>query len=256
MTGLLALHGGGEFLPGDEPFLRAILGGAATTASVGVVRAVVVPTSAARGLPDLAGAHGVDALRRVAVAMDVGLTLDATVARIVDATSAADPTIAAQLAAAHLVHFPGGDPDLIPTLFPGTSVWAAIRAAWERGAVLAGASAGAMAMAQLTWTPTGVVQGLGLVPGVAVVPHADAASWARSLQRFGAGLPAGIGLLGLAERTGVIGRPGEPWIVVGAGEVRWQAPVADAPVVARDGDELRLDTPAGGALGAETTLHV
>ncbi len=248
MTGLLALHGGGEFLPGDEPVLRAILAAAQAAALVaspvptGVVRVVIVPTAAARGRLDLAGAHGVDALRRVTAAMDCRIEADVTVARVVDADSAADPALAARLAAAHLIHFPGGDPDLIPTLFPGTAVWVAIRSAWERGAALAGASAGAMAMAQLTWTPAGVVPGLGLVPGLAIVPHADAASWAQSVKRFGAMVPTGVGLLGLAERTGVIGRPGESWHVVGAGEVRWLAPGTALPIVAHHGDELRLES--------------
>lgn len=238
MTGPIALHGGGEFLPGDELFLAAILRRAPRTD--GTVHAVVVPTAAARGRPDLAAGNGQTVLQRVGAAE--GIPTEATVGRILDATSAGNTTIAERLDRADLVYLPGGDPDLIPSILPGSRSWAAIRAAHLRGAVIAGASAGAMGLAARTWTPAEVVEGLNLVPGVAVVPHASAASWARMLAYFEGRIPPDLGLLGLAERTGVIGRPGEPWRVVGEGEVRWLAPGATQPVVAADGDEIRLET--------------
>jgi cyanophycinase len=236
MTGPLALHGGGEFLPGDEAFLAAILGASRAGPSR---RVVVVPTAAARGRPELAAEHGAAAFRRVAP--DAGVAVEVTVAPVVDAASASDAGLAEVLAGADLIHFPGGDPDLIPTLLPGTPAWSAIERAWRGGALLAGASAGAMALAERTWTPRGPIDGLGLVPGLAVVPHADRASWERALDRFGALRPLGLGLLGLAERTGVIGRPGEPWRVVGEGEVRWMAPGATEPLVVGAGGTVRLD---------------
>ena len=243
MTGPIALHGGGEFLAGDEPFLRALLEQAPR--SDGVVRIAVVPTAAARGRPDLAAATGVAAFRRIAAETGVEIVVEAV--RVVDAASAADPSLAEALAASTLIHLPGGDPDIIPTLFPGTAAWAAIGRARARGAVLAGASAGAMGLAGWTWTPAGVVPGLGLVPGVIVAPHADAASWARWVVRFGGSVPAGTGPLGLAERTGII-VPGDgvgPWRVVGEGEARWLPPgVTDvaATVIARDGETLDVVT--------------
>lgn len=244
MTGLLALHGGGEFLPGDEPFLEAIL-----RAAPAPRRVVVVPTAAARGRPDLAAADGVAALERVAASAGISLA-SVDVARVVDGASAADAAIVATLRAADLIHLPGGDPDLIPALLRGSPAWDAIEAAWRDGALLAGASAGAMGLAERTWTPTGPIDGLGLVPGLAVVPHADAGSWDRALARFGALVPAGLGLLGLAERTGVVGRPGEPWDVVGEGEARWRPPGAATATVASAGTTLRLDAGAAGAADA------
>ena len=48
--------------------------------------------------------------------------------------------------------------------------------------------------------------------------------------------------LGLAERTGVLGRPGEPWTVVGEGEVRWLAPGATTPLVVGPGETIRLES--------------
>ena len=222
---MIALHGGGEFLPGDEAFLRALLDAAPRTD--GVVRAAVVPTAAARGRPELTGATGIAALTRVG--QDVGVPVQAEAVAVIDAASAADPRLAAVLARADVIHVPGGDPDLIPALYPGTAVLAALRAALGRGAVLAGASAGAMALGSWTWTPSGGVTGLGLVPGVLVVPHAEERSWADNVRRFGASVPAGLGVLGLSERTGVVvptgdAASGAPWRVVGEAEIRWLPP--------------------------------
>lgn len=246
MTGPVALHGGGEFLPGDESFLRAIL--ELAPGLDGVVRIAVVPTAAARGRPDLAAANGVAAFRRLAA--DAGVEVVVEAVRVVDAASAADPALAETLATSTLIHLPGGDPDIIPTLYPGTAAWAAIGRARADGAVLAGASAGAMGLAAWTWTPAGVMPALGLVPGVIVAPHADATSWARWVARFGGSVPAGIGPLGLAERTGVI-IPGDgvgPWRVAGEGEARWLPPGSTdvaATVVARDGETLDVGTAGG-----------
>jgi cyanophycinase len=225
VTGVIALHGGGEFLPGDEPFLRAIV--TAAPRDAGPLRVAVVPTAAARGRADLAGENGVRALERIALGL--GVAVEAEAVPVLDARSAADPALAARLAGVALIHLPGGDPDLIPALYPGSVAWTAILAAHERGAVLAGASAGAMALAAVTWTPRGIVAGLGLVPGLLVVPHADAGAWGRIVERYRDLRPAGLGVLGLAERTGVIGRPGSPWEVAGEGEVRWLPPGLDAP---------------------------
>ncbi len=239
MTGSVALHGGGEFEPGDESFLRALLADAVGVAGRDPIRIAVVPTAAARGRPALAAAHGVTAFERVAAA--AGRTVAADAVLVVDRASVDDPKLVALLAAAHLIHLPGGDPDLIPGLFPGSAAWTAIQHALAGGAVLAGASAGAMALAAWIWTPQGFIRGLGLAPALLVAPHADARSWDRAVKRFGHQRPAGVGVLGLAERTGVIGRPGASWRVVGEGEVRWLAAGAADPVVARPGDNLRLD---------------
>ncbi|MGK2850232.1 MAG: Type 1 glutamine amidotransferase-like domain-containing protein [Candidatus Limnocylindrales bacterium] len=250
--GTLALHGGGEFEPGDERFLAALVeaarGRVERRADGRPIQAVVVPTAAARGRPDLAGARGVSALEPVAASL--GVELVASVVPVLDAESAVDPTLAARLAAADLIYLPGGDPDLIPGTLAGSAAWAAVAGALADGAVVAGASAGAMGLAELTWTPAGIVPGLGAVAGLLVVPHADAGSWANNLRRFGgrgASTTSPVGLLGLGERTGVIGPGDGTWRVVGEGEVRWLRAVAgtadldpDGATVLRDGD--RLDT--------------
>ncbi len=245
MSGPVALHGGGEFLAGDEEFLAALLWRVTGRAERGrPIRVAVVPTAAARGRPDLAGANGVEAFERVAAAS--GLDVVASVVPVVSHAIAADPRLAAELAAADVIHFPGGDPDLIPTIMPGTAAWAAITDAHAAGAVLAGASAGAMAFGPWTWTPGGGMGGLRVVQGFVVVPHAQEATWPSTIDRFAAWAPEGLCALGLSEQTGVIEEPVAPgsltieWRVVGPGEARWLAdPIhGGETLVARSGDVI------------------
>ena len=122
------------------------------------------------------------------------------------------------LAEADVIHFPGGDPDLIPTVMLGSRGLGRDHACARRAAPsLAGASAGAMAFGSWTWTPGGGMAGLKVVHGLVVVPHAREATWAATVERFAAWAPPGLGALGLAEQTGVIEEPlvpGSPTIVV------------------------------------------
>ncbi len=272
MTGPIGLHGGDEYIAGDEPFLDALLraaGRAADDRAGGVdgvtsdgadddvtghilgpavdprtatIRVVILPTAAARGFPERAAANGQAAFERRAAIL--GRSTSVQVARVINAASAADPHEVACLADADMIHLPGGDPDLIPGILAGSRALAAIEAAWERGAVVAGASAGAMALAEWTWTPTGGIRALGLVRGLAVVPHYDdvrRTAWQRTLDDLA---PGGIGYLGLDERTGVIAEPNGPegrdWRVAGPGAAWWFARGSDEPLVGRDGDVLRL----------------
>jgi cyanophycinase-like exopeptidase len=244
MSGPVALHGGGEFQPGDEAFLGALLQRAVDRrADPRVIRVAVVPTAAARGRPDLAAAHGVDAFGRVAAA--AGVAVDAESVPVVSPSSAADPGLARWLAAADIIHFPGGDPDIIPSLMLGTPAWGAITEAHVGGAVLAGASAGAMALGSWTWAHGGGLAGLKVVRGLVVVPHARASTWATTVERFIAWAPPGLGALGLAEQTGVIEETHSPgsetisWRVVGPGEARWLAdPDGGETIVARSGEVI------------------
>lgn len=245
MSGPIALHGGGEFVAGDEAFLTALLErGAARPGRdpTRPIRVAVVPTAAARGRPDLAAANGVAAFDRVAA--DGGFDVEASSVEVVSRATAADPTLAARMAEADIIHFPGGDPDLIPSLMPGSAAWAAVMHAHTEGAVLAGASAGAMALGPWSWTPGGGMAGLRVVRGVVVVPHARAADWIATIERFAAWAPEGLSPLGLAEQTGVIEEPVAPgsatieWRVVGPGEALWLPVVGGDTTVARAGEVI------------------
>ncbi|HET7472511.1 MAG TPA: Type 1 glutamine amidotransferase-like domain-containing protein [Candidatus Limnocylindrales bacterium] len=271
MSGPIGLHGGGEYLPGDERFLDALLEAAARAADgaaagptggdvaghsvelpgrpagtpgrVRPIRVVIVPTAAARGRPDLAAATGRAAFERRASAGDHG-PIEVAIARIVDAESAADPDNVELLMTADLVHFPGGDPDLVPAVLNRSAALSALESAWQGGTVVAGASAGAMALAEWSWTPHGGIHGLGFVAGIAVVPHYDDVRRTRWQAALDAVAPGGIGYLGLDERTGVIAEPNGPtgraWRVAGQGAAHWFARGATEAVIGRHGDLLHL----------------
>ncbi len=264
MNGPIGLHGGGEYEPGDEPFLDVLIAAARTAAgrrlaevgaspeldvtghriepAVATVRVVILPTAAARGRPERAAEKGIAAFAGRAAAVDQPVRID--VAAVVDTASATDPANLGLLATADIIHLPGGDPDLVPKILAGSPALAAIEAAWHRGAVIAGASAGAMALAEWTWTPSGGVRGLGLVAGLAVVPHYDdirRTAWQQALDRLA---PGEIGYLGLDERTGAISDGSAAgrgvWRIAGAGAAYWFARDAHGPTVARDGETLAI----------------
>lgn len=217
-------------------------------AGVGVPRVVLVPTAVARHRPDLAVAHGKRAFHEAAGR--AGVEVRVTAARLLERADADNPgrAVIEQLDNADLVHLPGGDPDLIPAVLRGTTAWAAILRAHDRGACVAGASAGAMALAERVWTRDGPVDGLGLVPGIAVLPHfAPERLGAWHAVMDGADDRAGDGgriigptralaWLGLDEQTLVIGRPGGTWAVAGRGRahlVPAGMPVSGASTTAR-----------------------
>jgi cyanophycinase-like exopeptidase len=254
VNGPIGLHGGGEYGHGDEPFLDALIVAARRAAAwrhhdghgngaAALLRIVILPTAAARGRPDRAAAMGIAALTRRVDGL--GQPFRVEVAEVLDAASASDPVNVALLADADLIHLPGGDPDLIPTILADTPALDAIRAAGERGAVIAGASAGGMALADWSWTPGGGVRGLGFVAGLALVPHYDdirRTSWQEALDRLA---PGGIGYLGLDERTGALSdglttAGGRRWRVSGPGAAYWFARGALEPTVARHGETIEI----------------
>lgn len=253
----MALHGGGEYVAGDEPAMDALVAAgrdvvgseaalrseaapgseAGPGAAAPPLRVVLVPTAVARHRPDLAVGHGRRAFE--AAAARAGIPVRVEAALVLDRAAAADPAICALLEAAHVIHLPGGDPDLLPAVLRDTPAWAAILRAFARGACVAGASAGAMALAERLWTRDGPAAGLGVVPGIAVLPHFDparAGAWRRSVDPDGR-----LAWLGLDERTLVIGRPGGPWTVAGAGRAHLIPPGAAAPTVsAGPGERLPI----------------
>ena len=217
LTGPIALHGGGEYVTGDERAMDALLGAARAAAGDAQPVVVILPTAAARQRPEQAAAHGERAFRarrRAGGHRDRG-------------PGGADPDAGGRgragarrrcLAGTHLVHVPGGDPDLVPAVLRDTPAWSAILEALDRDACLAGASAGAMALGERVWTSRGGVDGLGLLPGLAVIPHFVAGrldAW-RPDRRGRAHRSPGSAS---TSRRWSSGRPGETWSVAGRGRV-------------------------------------
>jgi cyanophycinase len=210
--GPLALVGGAELQPGNEPIDRVLVEAAGDGA------AYVLATAAARQQP----ASAVDNARRWFA--ELGLDVEELPAvKRADVTSA---VVAERARAGRLFYLVGGDPGLVPKTLIGTPVWAAIVEAWQDGAALAGASAGAMALGEWTLVRERMpgddrrryASALGVLPGVAVLPHFDTFGhrWVESALR--AAPRPDVVLVGPDERTAAVWRTGG-WRALGAGAV-------------------------------------
>lgn len=216
MPGPLALVGAGEFLPAMAAFDAELL------ASTGRARprVAIVPTAS---MPD-----GRDVFERWAtMGVNHFAELGAEVEPVLvgDRAAADDPAHAQAVGEADLIYLSGGKPGYLLRVMDGTAVGAALAAAHDRGAVLAGCSAGAMVMAGhafdfrvrlLPW-PLRWRRGLGFAPGLSVLPHYDA--WPEPMSALIAlQAPRGSAVLGIDEETAVVGRDGS-WQVHGRARV-------------------------------------
>jgi cyanophycinase len=208
MGGLIALVGSGEYLPVMTSVEALLLAGRPP-------RYVQLATAAApEGEASLARWYGLG--RQQAERLGV----EQVVVDVRDRAGADDPGLADLVAGAGLVYLSGGNPTYVAQTLRGTAVWAAIVAAWEGGASLAGCSAGAMCLTG--WVPSirnhgaDADPGLGLVPHLRVIPHFDRMlGWAPDiLTRALLRAPDGVTVLGIDEDTALVGGPTE-WTVHG-----------------------------------------
>jgi cyanophycinase len=218
--GPLALLGGAEFLPGNEGHGRILVEAAR---ALGDGRpAFVIATAAAR--------QGPDAAVRTAVGWYGTLGLAVEELPLRGRGQANSDAIAARARTGRFFVFAGGDPGLVVSTLAGTPAWSAIRDAWRDGAVLAGSSAGAMALGEWTLIRARLPgdsrrearPAFGVVPSVAVIPHFETFGhrWVDSAAqsvRAVAG-PRETVLLGIDERTAAIWRDGR-WRAEGSGGV-------------------------------------
>jgi cyanophycinase len=210
MPGLLALVGGDEFKPGNEEQDRLMV------AAAGAGAAYVVPTAAARQGPDRAVAHATDWFATLGLALR-----ELPVLRRSDAVKA---SIAEEASRGGFFYLVGGDPGLVAQVLRGSPVWRAIFGAWRAGAVLAGSSAGAMALCsdtlvRATWPNRfhrRPMEALGVLARTAVLPHYDTFGhrWVDSAREAAPGLT----LLGIDERSAAVWQDGR-WRAAGPGVV-------------------------------------
>ena len=216
MPGPIALVGAGEFLPAMSEFDAALLGGT----GVSRPRVAILPTAS---YPDGEVVFQRWAAMGVAHFASLGAEVEPVFVR--DRAAADDPSAAQAIGEADLVYLSGGKPGHLLRALDGSAVGRALVAAHQRGAALAGCSAGAMALAgfafdfrvRLVPFPLRWGTGLGFAPGVSVVPHYDA--WPEpfsALIAFQA--PRGSVVLGIDEDTAVVGNDGG-WQVHGASRV-------------------------------------
>ena len=218
MAGEFGLVGGEEFRSGCEDMDLEIM----RASGQDPARVLIIPTAAVTG-PAKAANDGVTHFNK--------LGADAAQLMVLEKSQADDAEFVQPSHGAGVVYFTGGSPDHLLATLQDSQLLRSILAAVDRGTVLAGSSAGAMVMGSLMRRPQGGgwVEGLGIVPGVAVLPHhersPDPAETSRQLQSQ---VPAGLTVLGIDARTGCLGQPGS-WRVVGLGKVTvyrgsdWQA---------------------------------
>jgi cyanophycinase len=209
-AGLLALVGGDEFKPGNEEQDRILVAAAKRGP------AYVVPTAAARQGPEQAVEH--------ATSWFGSLGLELRELRVLRPADANSKELAATAREGGFFYLVGGDPGLVAQVLRGSRVWRAIFEAWQDGAVLAGSSAGAMALCSHTLIRAGwpnrfnrrPSDALGVVPDTAVLPHFDTfgSRWIESARRE---LPD-VTLLGIDERSAAVWSDGT-WFAKGPGAV-------------------------------------
>jgi cyanophycinase-like exopeptidase len=174
------------------------------------------------------------------------LGVEAVPVLVGDRVSADDEAMAARIDGAGLIYLSGGDPTYLADTLRGTRAWTAIARAWRDGAALAGCSAGAMALT--SWVPdirrpdAEPVEGLGVVPGMRVLPHFDRLrSWAPGMaDAIAARVPDGVVLVGIDEETAIVSDGGsvEHWVVRGR-QAAWVY-FPDGPKAFGAGDEIVL----------------
>jgi cyanophycinase len=127
------------------------------------------------------------------------------------------------------IYFSGGRPQHAINVLAGTPFWDEVLRQHRSGAVLAGASAGAMMLGEKSYAPddfdaaglpqsVSVREGLGLLGGHFVIPHFDLlAQFPRErIQSWIASWPRGFRGLGIDEDTAVV-EGADGWTVHGRG---------------------------------------
>lgn len=207
--GVLALVGGGEWRDGCT-FDAELL------AASGSDQVLVLPTAAAYEHPE----------RVVVQAGEWFASLGAQVEglMVLARSDAEDAGAAAVMRAARLIYVAGSSPMHIRSVLKNSKVWDALVAAWHDGAVVAGTSGAAMALTDpmVDARGGGLTIGLGLLTGLAVVPHfgdVHEDEHGEKLHRSVHLAPAGTPVAGIPERTALVRDPGGRWSSAGAGEV-------------------------------------
>jgi cyanophycinase len=192
--GLLALVGGSEWTEGCsfDATLLAASGGADV---------VVLPTAAAYQRPEKVVLEAAEWF--------AGLGGQVEGLMVLDRASANDAGMAAVVRGARFIYLAGGSPLHLRSVLKGSATFDALVEAWQGGAVVAGAAAGAMVLTDPMVDPRGgaLTVGLGLVDQLTVVPqfgdwHEDAHG--QKLQRTVVLAPDGLPVVGIPHRTALL----------------------------------------------------
>ena len=209
----IGLVGSGEFTPAMEDIDRDLL------ASIGPSpRVVILPTASAGENPEEWATWGVGHFLRLG-ARSIALM-------VLERSHAEEPENVEAIEHADLLYLSGGKPARLLASLQGSPLWSGFLRARREGAWLVGSSAGAMALGDWTLvhrpedgdgTPTQWMPGLGMLQGMAVVPHFDAWEEAEALTVQIAG---SCHVFGIDEDTAVLLERGRAR-VAGRGAARY-----------------------------------
>jgi len=205
----LLLEGGAEFGGCmSEPDLRAIELAGGFDALV-----CIIPTAAAPDSNHLrAGERGTRWFRKLGAE-------NVFAVNVIDVESANEPSLADLIRNSNLIYLLGGFPRYLGETLANSLCWHAALEAGERGAVIAGSSAGAMVLCEHYYCPyeNTLLRGLNLIRNACVIPHHNnfGKDWVERLKHL---LPDAT-LIGIDERTGMINDPNGSWQVYGVGSV-------------------------------------
>jgi cyanophycinase len=204
MPGTLALVGGGEW--GEEcSFDRDLLDAAGTT------EVIVLATAAAYELP---AEHERRAAEHFAL-----LGAEVRALPVYGRSDALRDEHADAVASARFLYLSSGASLHFVSVMKATPVWEALVGAWKAGAVVAASEGSARALADPMVDPRGgaFTLGLGLLPGLAFVPHRDSWSHDRAV-RTRELAPRGVPMAVVDTSTAIVRDPGGTWSVGGAGD--------------------------------------
>lgn len=217
MNGLIALVGAGEYLPVMNEVDRHLLDSVNTNGRT--PRVVCMPTAAGQE-----GNASINRWLNMGMEHFQALGADVTTARIIDRASADDPQWESALENADLIYFSGGNPMYLYETMQGSHAWGAAQKAWERGAVYAGCSAGAMILAQRVpnFRAAGLtsIEAFQFIPATFVIPHFDRMRglWSAYLFAVRRQLKDDQFILGVDENTALVGKLDGTWQVMGKGK--------------------------------------
>src|SRR5258708_21784959 len=184
MPGIVALCGGNEFEADTKGFNKAVLRAARTDKPQVVILPAAFPDN-----PRKAGKAGVGALSAIGARAEAIL--------IADRATANDSQLAAPIETAQVIYLADGNPLAAVETLRETETLRHLEHRWQQGAILAASGAAAMALCELYWDAGVWESGLGLLKGIAVLPHYAHIARRFSPERLLKDLPASITLIGL-----------------------------------------------------------
>jgi cyanophycinase len=216
MNGLMALVGSGEYLPVMEDVDRYLLD--SLKISGRKPRVVCLPTAAGKE-----GDQSVSRWSNMGIEHFEKLGADVSALKIIDRSSADDERYELILENADLIYFSGGDPGYLYQTMKDTCAWKAAQRAWQRGAIYAGCSAGAMILSRRmpSFRLSGTQEGFGIFPAEFVIPHFDAIPgiWKPMIFAMQKQLKNGQRMVGVDEDTALVGMLSGEWKVMGKSNV-------------------------------------